>query len=103
MQIPKNKKERALHQDMVFDPDKSYISKTTEQKYSLKDINLPYINLDSEDAKEVNKTISYLYMEMAEIFKEELNGSQTWYNIAGYTVYQTSDFLSVVINKNPNI
>jgi len=78
--------------------DKSYISKTTEQKYSLKDINLPYINLDSEDAKEVNKTISYLYMEMAEIFKEELNGSQTWYNIAGYTVYQTSDFLSVVIN-----
>lgn len=89
--------------------DKSYVSQTMEKEYSLKDINLPYINLNSDDAKKANENISNLFVEMAEIFKQELNGAQTWYNTAGYNVYQTSDFLSVVIKteyggtSEPNI
>lgn len=76
---------------------KTYISKSMEKTYSLEDIVVPYININSDDAIKANKEIQQLFEECAEFFKQELEGEQTWYNIANYKTYSNDKILSILI------
>lgn len=76
---------------------KSYRSQSTEQTYSLNDIVLPYININSQDAINANNEIKKLFNELAEHFKNELEDTQTWYDISNYKSYINGNILSVVI------
>ena len=98
-----NSKKLDESKDYVYDAEyygkdgnKSYTT-PYDEKFALKDINVPYININSEDAKKVNKEIKELYDELAELFEEEYEDAKTWYNIASYEVYTNKNVLSVVI------
>lgn len=77
--------------------NESYYSESMNKTYSLKDINVPYINIDSEDASSANKEIKALFEELAESFEQEYNDTKTWYWIASYQTYTRGNLLSVVI------
>lgn len=77
--------------------NESYYSQNMNKTYTLKDINVPYININSEDASDANKEIKALFDELAEFFEQEYNDTKTWYNIASYKTYTRGNLLSIVI------
>jgi len=77
--------------------DMSYTSKSMNKTYSMKDIVLPYINLNSSDVNKANTEIQALFKELAEFFEEELEGTQTWYKISSYDYFINKDILSIII------
>ncbi|HJJ03584.1 MAG: hypothetical protein V8R26_02895 [Clostridia bacterium] len=77
--------------------DESYYSENMEREYSLKDINLPYININSEDANKANKEIEKLFEKLAEFFEQEYKDTKTWYNVASYKTYTKGNLLSILI------
>ena len=77
--------------------NESYYSQNMGKTYSLKDINLPYININSEDASKANKEIKTLFEELAKFFEEEYTNTKTWYNIASYKTYTKGNLLSILI------
>ncbi len=98
-----NAKKIDESKDYVYDAkyyenegNKSYETPSGE-KIELKDINMPYININSEDAKKANNEIKEIYDKMAKLFKEEYEDTKTWYNIASYETYTNDNILSVVI------
>ncbi|MDO5556150.1 MAG: hypothetical protein Q4G09_05940 [Clostridia bacterium] len=68
-----------------------------DKLYSLKDIVVPYINLNSDDANKVNNEIKELFDEMAQFFEEELTSTQTWYRISSYKYFINDNILSILI------
>lgn len=76
---------------------KSYKSVSTEKTYSLKDIQVPYININSEDAKKANNDIKEIFDGLAKFFEEELKDTKTWYNISKYEYFINDKVLSIVI------
>ena len=93
------------NRDLIYDAnylykdfsDESYYSENMNKSYSLKDINLPYININSEDANNANKEIKTLFEELAENFEQEYKDTKTWYNIASYKTYTKGNLLSILI------
>lgn len=91
--------------DLVYDAEytygdlkgKSYISETIKERYSLDDIIVPYININSADAINANKEIKNLFDKLAEFFKSELEDFQIGYNISSYKTYTNNNILSVII------
>lgn len=77
---------------------KSYKSTVTGTTYSLKDINLPYINIDSPDAEEANEEINKIFEAAAKIFKEELEGEQASYITTDYEIYVDDEILSILVS-----
>ena len=72
------------------------------QKYSVEDLKVPYINLNSEDAKKANNEIEKMYQDLIEIFKENLEqvskGKMSNDCIVNYNSYINGNTLSVVID-----
>ena len=95
------------NRDLIYDAnylyknfsDESYYSENMNKSYSLKDINLPYININSEDANNANKEIKTLFEELAENFEQEYKNTKTWYNIASYKTYTKGNLLSILIEN----
>lgn len=93
------------NRDLIYDAnylyknfsDESYYSENMEREYSLKDINLPYININSEDANKANKEIEKLFEKLAEFFEQEYKDTKTWYNVASYKTYTKGNLLSILI------
>lgn len=91
--------------DLVYDAEytygdlngKFYISEISKERYSLDNIIVPYININSADAINANKEIKNLFNKLAESFKSELDGSQIGYNISSYKTYTNNNILSVII------
>ena len=95
-------------QKLVYDA--KYINNLTQtsyingfnQKYSVEDLKVPYINLDSEDAKKVKNEIKNLYQKFLEIFQENLddiaNGKMSNDCKSNYNSYINGNTLSVVID-----
>lgn len=91
--------------DLVYDANysyknfsnESYYSQNMNKTYSLKDINVPYINIKSEEVSNANKEIKALFEDLAKFFEQEYNDTKTWYNIASYKTYIKGNLLSVVI------
>lgn len=80
-----------------------YYSDTYEKYYSLDDIVVPYINIDSEDVKKINEEIEKIYNEQAEQFKSNVqdaklnNNEFPWWTSTSYEVYTNDNVLSVLI------
>ena len=91
--------------DLVYDAeytyknftDESYYSTNVDKSFSLKDIKLPYININSEDAMYANKEIKELFEEFAKRFEEEYTDTKTWYSISSYKSYIKDNLLSIII------
>lgn len=77
--------------------EEKYTSSSTQETYSLKDIKVPVININSSYATKANNEIKEIFNELAKRFKEELDGAQISYGIAGYRYYIDSEILSVEI------
>lgn len=66
--------------------------------YKISDIKVPYININSEDAKQTNEEIEKTYKELIQEFEENANEDETMsYTVASYKSYINKDILSVVI------
>ena len=63
--------------------EEKYTSSSTQETYSLKDIKVPVININSSYATKANNEIKEIFNELAKQFKEELDGAQISYGIAG--------------------
>lgn len=68
---------------------------------SPKEIRMPYIHLQSEDAKLVNEVIHGMFKNLIEVYKEALeeakNGDTPFFTTSDYMFTQAKDFLSVLI------
>lgn len=87
--------------DYVYDSD--YKIETKKDSYSIgnnvfksSDIVVPYVNINSSDAKKVNNELYNLYSNLIE--KYNINSeSGVSYNTVDYKVYKNSNVLSIVI------
>lgn len=74
------------------------------REYSVEDIKLPYINLDSEDAKKANKEIEELHKNLIKEFKENIGYAQqkmmTNDFVTSYNTYINGDILSILIEED---
>lgn len=72
------------------------------KEHKIEDIKLPYINLDSEDAKKVNDEIEKLYQDFIKKFQENINilnqGKMTDDFATNYNTYINENTLSIVID-----
>ena len=90
-------------QDYIYNADYSYDvpynSYATESGdvYYVKDIIVPYINLDSVDARKANSEIKAIFNEAIMLYKEGLNDKQTYVDPCNYTSFITEDVLSVYL------
>lgn len=76
---------------------KEYTTSSTQKTYSLEDIKVPVININSSYATKANNEIKEVFNKLAKQFKDELEGSQTSYGIASYEYYIDTNILSVKI------
>lgn len=63
---------------------------------SASDLVVPYINIDSNDAKKVNQEIYKLYEDLINKFNENLK-EEIWFTLVEYKTYTTNNIISVVI------
>lgn len=90
--------------DLVYDAEytygnlegKSYTAEDGE-KYSIEEIKVPFINIDSSDAEKANKEIKTIFEEAAKIFEKELEGEKSAYVTAKYEMYENDEKLSITI------
>lgn len=92
------------NKDWVYDA--SYNLPTNKESYygyldhtkliSASDLIVPYININSNDAKNVNQEIYKLYEELINKFNENLK-EEVWFTLVEYKTYLNSNILSVVI------
>ena len=76
---------------------KSYKSSVTTETYSLEDIKVPFINIDSEDANEANEELKKLFDQAVKLFEEELDGDQASYVLVSYEKVVNDEYLSVLV------
>lgn len=103
-------KKLDVEKDIVYNAQYMY---NIEQKvyknpdgveYSIFDIVVPYININSESARELNAKIEQLYFQLAENFRQNLETDNTSYVKSEYRIYINSDILSIlIIVTNGNI
>jgi len=60
------------------------------------DLVVPYININSDDAKKVNQEIYKLYEDLINKFNENLK-EEIWFTLVEYKTYTNDNILSVVI------
>ena len=63
---------------------------------SASDLVVPYINIDSDDAKKVNQEIYKLYEDLINKFNENLK-VEIWFTLVEYKTYANNNIISVVI------
>lgn len=90
--------------DWVYDAD--YDLPTNKESYygfsdhskliSASDLVVPYINIDSDDAKKANKEIYELYENLIKKFNENLK-DEIWFTLVEYKTYTNDNIISVVI------
>ena len=90
--------------EWVYDAD--YNLPTNKESYygysdhtkliSASDLVLPYINIDSADAKKVNQEIYKLYEDLITKFNENLK-EEIWFTLVEYETYTNNNIISVVI------
>jgi len=85
--------------DATYEYDVNPKSYTTSygETYSLDDINIPYINLNSTAATKANAEINDLFIELADFFKNQLETYKEWWYVADYKTYSDNDVLSIVV------
>lgn len=84
---------------MKFDSDIETASYTTESNkiYYLDDIKVPHINIDSEDAEEINNDINEVYNDMLSIYKMGLENKITYIDHCNYESNNINNVISVII------
>lgn len=60
------------------------------------DLVVPYININSDDAKKVNQEIYRLYKDLINKFNENLK-EQIWFTLVEYKTYTNDNIISIVI------
>ena len=113
-----NQEKKSENEEVTGDTTKGYVyqakyENNVEQtsykdnfgrEYSVEDIKLPYINLDSEDAKKANKEIEELHKNLIKEFKENLGYAQqkmmTNDFVTSYNTYINGDILSILIEED---
>lgn len=95
-----------LNNDKEWVYDADYNLPTNKESYyaygdhskliSAKDLIVPYINIDTNDAKKVNQEIYKLYEDLITQFNENLT-DEIWYTTTEYKVYTNDDIISVII------
>ncbi len=70
---------------------------------SLADIKVPYINLEGEDAAEVNEDLEALYMRLATSFRAEMNGLRMLWDKCDYTYDIDGDTLTVTVSVTSGV
>ena len=79
-----------------YDYDVSSETYSTNFKtYNVKDIKVPYINIDSTYASNVNKEIEKVFGKAIEAFKNGIKDKSTYVDECNYTYYLDNDILSV--------
>lgn len=74
----------------------SYTNDKKTVRY-LKDIVVPYVNINSDDAKSVNKEIEQLHSELISSYKEYLESNKVFYVKSKYDSYTNGNILSILI------
>ncbi len=98
-----NKTKIEQNKDWVYNLEYEY--EVTEESFTLKsgevysinDIVLPYININSDDAKKVNDEIKELYIKILKFYESEYNGNRTDYKKTSYKIIKNLNVLSIVI------
>lgn len=93
-------------QDWVYDADyhlptkkESYYGYVDHSKLiQASDLVVPYINMDSADAKKANQEIYQIYENLIETFNDNLN-DQVWFTVVEYQAYTHDDIVSVIITR----
>ncbi len=62
----------------------------------VKDLVVPYVNIDSSDAKKVNQEIYQLYEELIKKFNNNLK-EEIWFTTVKYSTYTNNNIVSIVI------
>lgn len=75
---------------------KQYYVYGGEKLISINDLNVPYINIDSDDAKKVNQEIYKIYEDLIKDF-EKLSKEEIWYSISSYNSCINDNILSIII------
>ena len=83
------------HLDTVVDSYKAYTDHTRPIRAS--ELVVPYINVDSEDAKRANEELYGLYEKLIEAFNEEAKKDQVWYEVVKYESALNGNILSVMV------
>lgn len=63
---------------------------------SADDLVVPYINIDSDDAKKANQEIYKLYEDLINTFNDNLK-EEIWFTLVEYKTYTNNNIISVVI------
>ena len=80
-----------------YDVEPKSYTNSDDETYSMDDIIIPYINLNSTAATKANAEIKNLFIELADFFKEQLEQTKMRWNVADYKFYEDDDILSVII------
>lgn len=75
----------------------SYCIYDCSERIYAKDLVVPYINIDSDYAREVNQEIYDLYKELIDIYNGNAEVGSLWYTLVHYDYYIFDNILSVVI------
>lgn len=81
--------------DLKTDKESYYVYDNTKL-ISKSDLIVPYINIDSDEAKEINQEIYKIYEDLIDKFNKNLK-EEIWFTIVNYKTYIKNDILSVVI------
>lgn len=90
--------------DYIYDADYTELYNNKHTEYTsgnatkkLSDLNVPYINIDSYDARNANDELKALYRNRAETFDKCAVDSHDCYDSITYKTYKYDDVLSVVV------
>lgn len=84
--------------DAVYDSDDIADSYSTFHKtFYLKDIVVPYVNIDSEDASKVNDEIKSVYNSAIAVYKKGIEDKVSYVDNCSYKYYINDDILSLVL------
>lgn len=103
--VQKDNIKKDVNKDYVYDAE--YAINTIKDSYKLsngdgtkvissKDIEVPYINIDSEDVSKINDELYSLQQEMVKEFNENVDSGQFYYT-ASYNQYINNNILSLVV------
>ena len=105
----KESKEEKKEDTIKIDEDKDYVydaeydAGSAPEEYTvgiytyyLKDIVVPYINIDSEAARKTNESIKEIYNELLSAYNDGANGGMGYVKYSEYEYFVNDDVLSIV-------
>lgn len=93
-----NKDEIVYNADYKNDLEKTSYKTLGEDTYSVKDIIVPYIKMESNEIEKINNEIEKIYQDLVKKFKGFANEEETMgYVKASYSSYLNDNILSLVL------